>query len=87
MQQSLGRIWLKKLDKKFSGRCSALPSSVAGDKIEVHGKVNLIIIFENASYHHVPYVADISEKSIFGLDLLKENNFKLEFKNNELHSR
>lgn len=33
------------------------------------------------------YVADISDIFILGLNFLKEDNFKLEVKNNELHSR
>ena len=31
-------------------------------------------------------IADISDKLILELDFLKENNFKLDFKNNKLHS-
>ncbi|GFS39099.1 retrovirus-related Pol polyprotein from transposon 412 [Nephila pilipes] len=37
-------------------------------------------------YHHIAYVADINDQFILGLDFLKENNFKMDFKNNELHS-
>ncbi|GFT68534.1 retrovirus-related Pol polyprotein from transposon 412 [Nephila pilipes] len=37
-------------------------------------------------YHHMAYVVDINDQFILGLDFLKENNFKLDFKNNELHS-
>ena len=32
------------------------------------------------------YVADISDQFILGLYFLRENNFKLDFKNNDLHS-
>ncbi|GFS77311.1 retrovirus-related Pol polyprotein from transposon 412 [Nephila pilipes] len=56
------------------------------DKINVHGKVNLNIAFGDAMYHHMAYVADINDQFILGLDFLKEYNFKLDFKNKELHS-
>ena len=60
--------------------------TVTGDKNNIHGKVHLNIAFGDAIYHHVAYVADISGQFILGLDFLTENNFKLNFKNNELHS-
>ena len=60
--------------------------TVTGDKINVHGKVHLNIAFGDAIYHHVAFVADISDQFILGLDFLRENTFKLDFKNNELHS-
>lgn len=60
---------------------------MAGDKIQIHRKARFHISFENATRHNVAYVANISDLLIHGLDFLKENNFKLNFKNNELHSR
>ena len=59
---------------------------MTGDNINVYGKVYLNIIFGNAIFHHVAYVADISDPVILGLDVLRGNNFKLSFKNNELYS-
>ena len=59
---------------------------MTGDKINVHGKVHFNITFGDAIYHHVAYVADITDQFILGLDFLMENNFKLDFKNNELYS-
>ena len=59
---------------------------MTGDKINVHGKVNLNITFGDAIYQHVASVADISDPFILGLNFLQENNFKLDFKNNKLHS-
>lgn len=59
---------------------------MTGDKINVHGKVYLDIAFGDAMYHHMAYVADINDQVNLGLDFLKENNFKLDFKNNALHS-
>ncbi|GFT80080.1 retroviral-like aspartic protease 1 [Nephila pilipes] len=53
------------------------------DRIDVHGKVYLNIAFGDAMYHHMAYVADKNDQFILGLDFLKENNFKLDFKNNE----
>ena len=59
---------------------------MTGDKINVHGNVHLNITFGDAIYHNVAYVADISDPFILRLDFLRENNFKLDFKNNKLHS-
>ena len=59
--------------------------TLTGDKINVRGKVHLNIAFGNATYHHVAYVAEIRDPCILGLDFLRENNFVLDFKNNELH--
>ncbi|GFS51523.1 retrovirus-related Pol polyprotein from transposon 412 [Nephila pilipes] len=50
------------------------------------GKVYLNIAFGHAKYHHMAYVANINDQFILGLDFLKENNFKLDFKNSEPHS-
>ncbi|GFU37126.1 retrovirus-related Pol polyprotein from transposon 412 [Nephila pilipes] len=36
-------------------------------------------------YYQIAYAADINYQYNLGLDFLKENNFKLDFKNNELH--
>ena len=60
--------------------------TVTGDKINVHGKIHINIAFGDATYHHVAYVADISDPFILGLNFLRERNFKLDFKNNELYS-
>ena len=60
--------------------------TVTRDKINVHGKVNLNITFRDAIYQHVVYVADICDPFILELDFLRESNFVLDFKNNELHS-
>ena len=60
--------------------------TVTGDKINVHGKVHLGIAFGDAIYHHMACIADISDQFILGLDFLRENNFKLEFKKKQLHS-
>ncbi|GFT67263.1 retrovirus-related Pol polyprotein from transposon 412 [Nephila pilipes] len=60
--------------------------SVIGDRINVHGKVFLNIAFGDAMYRYMAYVADIIDTFILGLVFFKENNFKLDFKNNELRS-
>ncbi|GFS89462.1 retrovirus-related Pol polyprotein from transposon 412 [Nephila pilipes] len=57
--------------------------AVTGDRMNVHGKVYLNIAIGEAIYHPMAYVADIKDQFILGLDFLKENNFKLDFKNNE----
>lgn len=49
--------------------------------------LNLNIKLGNATYHHVKYVANICDPFILGLDFLKENHFKLDFKYNELPSK
>lgn len=54
--------------------------TVASDK--VYGKVNLNIPFGNVTYHNEAYTAYINDQFSFALDFLKQNNFKLEFKNN-----
>lgn len=59
-----------------------------GDKIQVHGKRPIPNIrFENATFHLVAYVVDISHLFILGLNFLKDDNFKLDCKKNNLHSR
>ena len=46
----------------------------------------LNITFADTTYHRVSNVVSISKQFILGLNFLKENNFKLDFNNNELHS-
>ena len=60
---------------------------MTGDKIQVQGKVYLNIKFGDATYHHVAFVEDINDPFILEFEFLKENNFILDFANNELHSR
>lgn len=60
--------------------------TVSGDKINIHGKLNINITFGSVTYHHTAYVADITDTCILGLDFLRKYNFSLDFKNNELHS-
>ncbi|GFX05785.1 retrovirus-related Pol polyprotein from transposon 412 [Trichonephila clavipes] len=55
--------------------------TVTGDKIHVHGKANVTLRFGNIDYHHTAYIADITDPCILGQDLLKNNNFKLDFDN------
>ena len=55
--------------------CRVTLKTVTGYKINVYLKVYLNITFGDAIYHHVVYVADISDPFIFGLDFLRENNF------------
>lgn len=68
--------------------CVALQNET-GDKIKVHGKLRHIpnIRFENAPFHLAAYVVDISHLFIPGVNFLKDDNFKLDCKKNELHSR
>ncbi|GFY22203.1 retrovirus-related Pol polyprotein from transposon 17.6 [Trichonephila clavipes] len=61
--------------------------TVTGDKIHVHGKTNIILRFGNIDYHHTVYIADITDPCILGLDFLKNNNFKLDFENSNMHSK
>ena len=60
--------------------------TVTSDKINVNGKIYFSITFGDTIYHQVAYVADISDPFILRLDFLRENNFKFDFENNELHS-
>ncbi|GFY44469.1 retrovirus-related Pol polyprotein from transposon 412 [Trichonephila inaurata madagascariensis] len=61
--------------------------TVTGDKIQVHGKANVTLKFGNIDYHHSAYITDITDPYILGLDFLKNNNFKLDFKNSNMHSK
>ncbi|GFX11711.1 retrovirus-related Pol polyprotein from transposon 412 [Trichonephila clavipes] len=61
--------------------------TVTGDKIHVHGKANVTLRFGNIDYHHTAYIADITDPCILGLDFLKNNNFKLDFQNSNMHSK
>ena len=60
--------------------------TVSGEKIDIHGKLNVNVTFGSVAYHHTAYVADIVDTCILGLDFLKKYNFSLDFKNNVLHS-
>ncbi|GFW33660.1 retrovirus-related Pol polyprotein from transposon 412 [Trichonephila clavipes] len=61
--------------------------TVTGDKIHVHGKANITLRFGNIDYHHTAYIANITDPCILGLDFLKNNNFKLDFENSNMHSK
>ncbi|GFU93294.1 retrovirus-related Pol polyprotein from transposon 412 [Trichonephila clavipes] len=61
--------------------------TVTGDKIQVHGKANITQRFGNIDYHHTACIADIIEPCILELDFLKNNNFKLNFENSNMHSK
>ncbi|GFW57298.1 retrovirus-related Pol polyprotein from transposon 412 [Trichonephila clavipes] len=61
--------------------------TVTGDKIQVHGKADVTLRFGNIDYHHTAYIADITDPCILGLDFLKNNNFKLDFENSNMHSK
>ncbi|GFX06735.1 hypothetical protein TNCV_1753381 [Trichonephila clavipes] len=60
---------------------------VTGDKIQVHGKANITLGLGNIDNHHTAYIADITDPCILGLDFLKNNNFKLDFENSNMHSK
>ncbi|GFX85072.1 retrovirus-related Pol polyprotein from transposon 412 [Trichonephila clavipes] len=60
--------------------------TVTGDKIQVCGKANVTLRFGNVDYHHMAYMADITNPCILGLDFRKNNNFKLDFESN-MHSK
>ena len=53
--------------------------TVTSDKIYIYGKFYLNIAFGDAFYHHVAYVAGISDPFILGLDFLRENNSYSDF--------
>ncbi|GFW61247.1 retrovirus-related Pol polyprotein from transposon 412 [Trichonephila clavipes] len=61
--------------------------TVTCDKIQVHGKANVTLRFGNIGYYHTAYIADITDPCILGLDFLKNNNFKLNFENSNMHSK
>ncbi|GFW38909.1 retrovirus-related Pol polyprotein from transposon 412 [Trichonephila clavipes] len=61
--------------------------TVTGKKIQVHGKANVPVWFGNVGYHHTAYIADITDPCILGLDFLKNNNFKWDFENCNMHSK
>ncbi|GFY05465.1 retrovirus-related Pol polyprotein from transposon 412 [Trichonephila clavipes] len=61
--------------------------TVTGDKVQVHGKTNVTLMFGSIDYHHTAYVADIADPCILGLEFLKSNNFKLDFANSNMHSK
>ncbi|GFU62527.1 retrovirus-related Pol polyprotein from transposon 17.6 [Trichonephila clavipes] len=70
----------------WTSPCISL-QSVTDDKIHVHGKVNITLRFGNIDYHHTACIADITDPCILGLDFLKNNNFKLDFENSNMHSK
>ncbi|GFT53084.1 retrovirus-related Pol polyprotein from transposon 412 [Trichonephila clavipes] len=61
--------------------------TVTGDKSKVHGKADITLRFGNIDYHHTAYIADITDPCNFGLDFLKNNNFKFDFENSNMHSK
>ena len=86
----VSQTWRKtNLDAGLHYQTALKPSSVqtmTGDKININGKCFLNITFADVIYHHVAYIADKSDPFILRLNFLRENNFKLDFKNNKLHS-
>ncbi|KFM73507.1 Gag-Pol polyprotein, partial [Stegodyphus mimosarum] len=79
------------LVQKFKDKLIWTPSCVtleiaSGEKLDIEGKLNVSITFGSATYHHTPYVADIIDPCILGLDFLRKYNFSLDFKNNKLFS-
>ncbi|GFT70886.1 retrovirus-related Pol polyprotein from transposon 412 [Trichonephila clavipes] len=75
-----------KVDIIWTPPCVSL-QTVTGDKIQVHGKANVTLRFRNIDYHRTAYIADITNPCILGLDFLKNNNFKLDFENSNMHSK
>ncbi|GFV41339.1 retrovirus-related Pol polyprotein from transposon 412 [Trichonephila clavipes] len=75
-----------KLSIIWTPPCVSL-QTVTGDKIQVHGKANVTLRFGNIDYHHMAYIADITDPCILGLNFLKNNNFKLDFENSNMHSK
>ncbi|GFX54953.1 retrovirus-related Pol polyprotein from transposon 412 [Trichonephila clavipes] len=61
--------------------------TVTNDKIQVHRKADITLRFGNIDYHHTAYIADITDPCILGLKFLKNNNFKLDFENSNMHSK
>ncbi|KAF8786417.1 hypothetical protein HNY73_008137 [Argiope bruennichi] len=61
--------------------------TVTGDKIYVHGKVNLSIRFGNINYHHTAFVAEITDSCILRLDFLRIYDFKLDCGNSKMNSK
>ncbi|GFT18376.1 retrovirus-related Pol polyprotein from transposon 412 [Trichonephila clavipes] len=61
--------------------------TVTGDKIRVHGKASVTLRFGNIDYHYTTYITDITDPCILELDFLKNNNFKLDFENSNMHSK
>ncbi|GFU35200.1 retrovirus-related Pol polyprotein from transposon 412 [Trichonephila clavipes] len=75
-----------KLSIIWTPPCVSL-KTVTGDKIQVHGLANVTLRFGNIDYHHTAYIADITDPCILGLDFLKNNNFKMDFENSNMHSK
>ncbi|GFS96612.1 hypothetical protein TNCV_3943991 [Trichonephila clavipes] len=75
-----------KLSIIWTPPCVSL-QTVTGDKIQAHGKANVTLRFGNIDYHHMEYIADITDPGILGLDFLKNNKFKLDFENSNMHSK
>ncbi|GFT31012.1 retrovirus-related Pol polyprotein from transposon 412 [Trichonephila clavipes] len=61
--------------------------TVTGDKIQVHGKANITLRYGNKNYHLSAYIANITVPCNFGLDFLRNNKFKLDFENSNMHSK
>ncbi|GFX74680.1 retrovirus-related Pol polyprotein from transposon 412 [Trichonephila clavipes] len=61
--------------------------TVTVDKIHVHGKANITIRIGNIDYYHTACISDITDPCILGLGFLKNNNFKLDFENSNMHSK
>lgn len=56
-----------------------------GDKIPIIAEMSIKIQFENNSYDHTVYMAEITDGFILGLDFLRKCNF-IDFKDNSLYS-
>ncbi|GFW66909.1 retrovirus-related Pol polyprotein from transposon 412 [Trichonephila clavipes] len=61
--------------------------TVTGDKIQVHGKADITLRCGSIDYHPTAYIADITDSCILGLDFQKNDNFKLDVGNSNMHSK
>ena len=48
--------------------------------VNVHGKIYLNITFGNTIHYYLACVDDATDQFNFGLDFMRENNFKLDYK-------
>ncbi|GFX37836.1 retrovirus-related Pol polyprotein from transposon 412 [Trichonephila clavipes] len=84
---------LQELEIALLDECDRIPQLVINSLIDSmpqrviapHSLRNTALRFGNIEYHHTAYVADITYPCFLGLGFLKNNNFKLDFENSNMH--
>lgn len=76
----------KKFEDSVIWTSAGVTLQTVTDDIKFHGKVHANVSFGYATYHQFPYVADNTDTVILEIEFRNQNNFKLDFKTNDLQT-